>query len=295
MIPLILAMIIWGSIGAVVLFSGLSAIEASFFRCLLGALFLLPYCWHKDRLRLSKYGLKQLSLVALGGVFIVLNWVLLFQSFVWASITLGNVSYYLQPVFLVILGIIFFREVVSYRRWAWIMLTVLGVLLTIDIDITAVDLDASKLLGVACALGAGLLYAFATIVAKFIRDIPPSLMTLIQLLIGCVLLAPFIDLSQLQVTPRWLGYVMVLGGVHTALAYILYYRGVKMTNVTNIAIIGYIDPIVAIFTDIVFFDSKLSILQMLGIILTMLGSYFVIKLAGSRGEASKLTQPSASS
>lgn len=279
MLSLIIAMIIWGSIGAVVLFSGLTAIEASFFRCLLGAICLIPYCSYKNELKISQYNIKQLSLVALGGVFIILNWVLLFQSFVWASITLGNVSYYLQPVFLVVLGIIFLKERVSYQRWIWILLTVFGVFLTLNVNSNDLEMNSTKLLGVACALGAGLLYAFATIVAKFIDQIPPSLMTLIQLFIGCLLLFPLIDFGHIDITRQWLLWVVILGSVHTALAYILYYKGVKTTNITNIAIIGYIDPIVAILTDIIFFDNQLTLVQFIGIILTMLGSYYVVRLS----------------
>lgn len=279
MLHLIIAMIIWGSIGAVVLWSGLSAIEASFFRCVLGALVLLPYCWLKGDFSARRYSSQQIGLVALGGVLIVFNWVLLFQSFAWSSITLGNVSYYMQPVFLVLLGMLFFHERISGKRWLFILLTFIGVILTVDIGEVDLQLDRYKVLGIFCALGAGLLYAFATIVAKYIREVPPSLMTLIQLLVGCIMLFPFISYRQLEPTASLFLYVLIIGVVHTAVAYILYYKAVKVVSVTNIAIIGYIDPIVAIISDILFFQRQLDGWQVVGIVLTMVGSYFVVKLA----------------
>ena len=66
--------------------------------------------------------------------------------------------------------------------------------------------------------------------------------------------------------------------MHTTLAYILYYRSLAMVNITLIAILSYFDPIVAIITDVVFLDRHLNLVQIFGVILTFVGSYWVIKL-----------------
>lgn len=44
---LILAMVIWGTLGLFVLKSGIGSVEIAFFRCLIGACVLAPYCWYK--------------------------------------------------------------------------------------------------------------------------------------------------------------------------------------------------------------------------------------------------------
>jgi drug/metabolite transporter (DMT)-like permease len=110
---LILAMVIWGTLGLFVLKSGLGSIEIAFFRCLIGTLVLAPYCWYKGFFSTKTLHVTIILPILLGGIFVVLNWILLFESFRLSSITLGNVSYYMQPVFLVVLGKIFFRENIS--------------------------------------------------------------------------------------------------------------------------------------------------------------------------------------
>ncbi len=281
MLCIVIAMVLWGSIGAIVLWSGLSALDAAFYRCVVGALVLLPYCYYRGDLQLRRYSLKQYALVATSGVFIVLNWLLLFKSFQWASITLGNVSYYLQPIFLVILGLLVFHEKISMRRWGFICLTFLGVLLTVNLRPADFQFGGTHMLGVLCAIGAGFLYACATIIIKKLDSVPVSLITLIQLVIGSFVLLPWAGSHPLPHHVSTYGYIILLGLVHTALAYALYYRGVKNVSVVVIAILGYIDPVVAIFTDVMFFSNHLSLIQWLGIIITMVGSYLVIQSKSS--------------
>src|SRR3990167_7722948 len=99
MLGLILSMTLWGTLGAFVLWSDLSAIDVAFYRCLIGAL--LMGCWlikSKERIKLDK----STAIVALAGICLVLNWVFLFKSFQVSSITIGNISYYLQQIMLII-------------------------------------------------------------------------------------------------------------------------------------------------------------------------------------------------
>ncbi len=156
MLELMLSMAMWGTLGVFVLWSGLSAIDVAFYRCLIGAV--LIGCWlirSKERIRLNK----STAVVALAGVFLVLNWVFLFKSFQVATITIGNISYYLQPIILMILGIFFYQEKVSLQRWMLILLALFGVLLTIDLH----NLKSPYIvLGVFFALLAALLYSFLT-------------------------------------------------------------------------------------------------------------------------------------
>lgn len=215
------------------------------------------------------------------GIFIVLNWIFLFKSFQLASITIGNVSYYLQPIFLVILGILFFQESVRNKQWFYIILTTIGIMLTSNPHGGMMGLNLHMIAGIGCAVIAGLLYAFATILVKFIKDMPPALITLIQLSAGCtiLILMPFMSLSDIaHLNTQVLLNVMVIGIVHTALAYILYYQSLTQVNLTLVAVLSYIDPIVAIITDILFCYRTLNGLQIIGILLTFIGSYQVIRL-----------------
>src|SRR5689334_6823599 len=99
MLELILTMIIWGTLGAFALWSGVSALEIAFYRSFLGAICIGFFAFKEiPRFSLNRKNL----LIAVAGLLIVLNWVLVFKSFQLSSITIGNMSYALQPILLVI-------------------------------------------------------------------------------------------------------------------------------------------------------------------------------------------------
>lgn len=279
MIQLALAMTIWGTLGIFALWSGLSAMELAFYRCLIGAGLLGIYSWKKGYFVHTSISRTNIFYALLSGIFIVLNWICLFKSFQWASITIGNVSYYLQPIFLVLLGILFFKESVRGKQWFYIVLTTIGVTLTSNPQLDLSESNQYMIAGIACAVGAGLLYAFSTIIVKFIKDMPPALTTLIQLGMGCLILLPWVNVLEVtHLSKQALINILIIGIIHTPLAYILYYQALKQVNLTIVAVLSYIDPVVAIITDIVFCNRTLNGWQITGILLTFIGSYQVIKL-----------------
>ncbi|VFS63488.1 Uncharacterised protein [Raoultella planticola] len=75
-----LAMIISGSIGAFVLLSGLPVIDVVFWRCLIGALTLLGFISF-SRQPFSQLTRLTLLLAILGGIALVINWLLLFAAY----------------------------------------------------------------------------------------------------------------------------------------------------------------------------------------------------------------------
>ena len=279
MFALISAMVIWGTLGVFALWSGLNATDLAFTRCVIGGGLLFFYCVYKKELNTKNLNLKSMFFAIISGVFIVFNWVLLFKSFQLSSITIGNVSYYLQPIFLVILGVLFLKEKVSLTQWGFILLTTLGVILTANLQLSQLDASNYLFLGMLAAIAAGLLYSFATLIIKYVDGITPSLLTLIQLLLGSVILLPAVDFSHFyQISNNAWTNIFIIGVIHTSLAYILYYQSLKKVNIMFIAIISYLDPIVAIFSDVIFFNRHLGMIQYLGILLTFIGSYFVITL-----------------
>lgn len=252
-------MILWGTLGVFVLWSGLAAIDVAFYRCLIGAL--LMGCWFIKSTSPLKLDAST-KIVALAGVFLIMNWIFLFKSFQVSSITIGNISYYLQPIILIILGIFIYREKVNFRKWMLIMLALAGVILTID---PRNLYSPNIILGVFLALIAAFFYSFVTILMKHNQQKYFNII-FIQLSIGVLILLPFVDFQSISVMT--LVCLSIIGVFHTLLAYYLYYKALKKTNYTQIAVLSYLDPIVAIISDVLFFNRHLSLYQMIGIFLT---------------------------
>lgn len=268
MFELIISMSLWGTLGAFVLWSELSAVEVAFYRCLIGAFFIGGWLIKsKEKIDLSK----QTFITAMAGVFLILNWLFLFKSFQISTITIGNISYYLQPIILIILSIFIYQEKVSFKKWMLILLALSGVILTIDLHNL---ISPHILLGVCFALLAALLYSFLTLVMKQV-NLSYIKVIFIQLLTGTIILFPFAHFRLLSITT--LMCLIIIGVIHTLFAYFLYYSAIKKTSFTQIAILSYLDPIVAIITDVIFFHRQLNFSQSLGIMLTFIALYWLVK------------------
>jgi drug/metabolite transporter (DMT)-like permease len=282
MIELILSMTLWGTLGVFVLWSGLPAIDVAFYRCLIGAAIVGVILLKKrEPIRINR----ATGIVAVAGVCLVLNWVFLFKSFQVSSITIGNMSYYLQPIMLIILGIFIYQERVSWQKWILILMALAGVVLTIDIHNFGSN---NIMLGVGYALLAALLYSFLTLFMKNVT-LNYYVTIFIQLMIGTIILAPFAKFQTL--TMPAVSCIAIIGFVHTLLAYFLYYSAIKKTTFTQIAIMSYLDPIVAIATDVFFFNRQLNALQLVGIALTFAALYFLV-MSGKRKVAPELVSSS---
>jgi drug/metabolite transporter (DMT)-like permease len=69
-------------------------------------------------------------------------------------------------------------------------------------------------------------------------------------------------------------YILILGIVHTGIAYFLYFTSIKDLKGQTIAVISYIDPISAVVMAALFLGEKMSITQIVGGFL-IIGSTFL--------------------
>lgn len=144
-----LAMIISGSIGAFVLLSGLPVIDVVFWRCLIGAVTLLLFIL-LSRQPFSRLTRLTLALAVLGGVALVINWLLLFAAYSRVSIGMATVVYNTQPFMLVLLSMIL-GERVSAVKWGWLLLAFGGVVILLSSELTPTHGD-NLVTGIALAL-----------------------------------------------------------------------------------------------------------------------------------------------
>lgn len=106
-LEMISAMVISGTVGWFVVMSGQSPEAVVFWRCVFGAMAMLVVCLVLGVLRRSVISLRQFMLVCLGGLALILNWVLLFSAYKHSSIAVATVVYHVQPFMLVGLGVVF--------------------------------------------------------------------------------------------------------------------------------------------------------------------------------------------
>jgi drug/metabolite transporter (DMT)-like permease len=272
-VQLTAAMVLSGTLGIFVVESGASPFNVVFFRVLFGALALGGYALARGYFRDHGLTPRKLGLAALGGVFIVFNWVLLFQSYENTSISVATVVYHTQPFYVVLLGALLFRERLTAAKVGWVGVAFVGLILVSGIrpaDFTGSD--TTYLLGIGQALLAAVLYGLSTLVTKRITGVRPHLIALVQVLIGIPLLLPFADFGAMRGTGADWGWLVGLGLIHTGLMYVLLYSAYAKLPTAKIAVLAFTYPAVAMVADWAVYGHHIGLVQALGVPLIVLAS-----------------------
>ncbi|WP_369144828.1 DMT family transporter [Streptomyces sp. R44] len=265
-LELTLAMVLSGTLGVFVVESGASPFEVVFFRCLFGAVALGAYSLVRGFFTGHGFTARKLGLAALGGVFIVFNWVFLFEAYAATSISLATVVYHTQPFFLVLLGAVLLKERISRSKLGWLALAFGGLVLVSGVR----PGDTGSLAGLGFALAAAVLYALATFVTKRVTGVRPHLIALVQVLVGMPLLLPFVRFGGVS-GGGW-GWLVGLGFIHTGLMYVLMYAAYAKLPTSKIAVLAFTYPAVAMGVDWAVYGHHIGLVQALGVPLIVLAS-----------------------
>ncbi|MFC3351921.1 DMT family transporter [Streptomyces echinoruber] len=266
------AMALSGTLGVFVVESGASPFNVVFFRVLFGALALGAYVTARGWLRDHGFTPRTLGLAALGGVFIVLNWVLLFSSYRSTSISVATVVYHTQPFYVVLLGALLFRERLTAATVGWIGVAFAGLVLVSGVTPGELAHGGTYVTGIGQALLAALLYGLSTLVTKRVTGVRPHLIALVQVLVGIPLLLPFADFAAMRGTGAGWGWLVGLGVVHTGLMYVLMYAAYARLPTAKIAVLAFVYPVVAMVMDWAVYGHHIGPVQALGVPLIAVAS-----------------------
>ncbi|HHH0184501.1 TPA: DMT family transporter [Yersinia enterocolitica] len=289
-VEMIAAMLISGTVGWPVIASRQPAVTVVFWRCVFGAFAMFIACFVLGLLKRGVLTRQHIAIAIIGGITLVLNWVLLFGAYSYASISVATVTYHTQPFMLVGLGVLFFGEKLTANVLGWLLVAFGGMLFIIIGQQGAITLGSDYLIGVVMALGAAFMYAITAAIIKRLKGLPPHLIVLIQLLVGAILLAPFVRWSDFPLPGSTWGLLLIIGVIHTGLMSSLLYGAIQKIPTSLVGALSFIYPVVAIFVDWLVFGHRLSVMQMVGasaILLAAAGMNFGWKLAGNRLRESK--------
>ncbi|YBV95061.1 DMT family transporter (plasmid) [Phyllobacteriaceae bacterium JZ32] len=258
------AMLISGTIGWFVLMSGQPVIDVVLWRCLFGALTLLAVCGLLGHFRAGILTWRLFALAVLGGIAIVVNWLLLFAAYSRASISIATIVYNTQPFMLLAFGALFFRERITALKLFWLLVAFAGMIAIVQAKPSGASSGEEYLAGIAMALGAAFFYALAALVAKKLKGTPPHLIALIQVLTGLAMLLPFAGARGLPTEAYQWALLIAMGAVHTGLMYILLYSAIQKLPTHVTGALSFIYPIAALAVDRLAFGHLLQLAQLAG-------------------------------
>lgn len=276
LVELVLAMLLMGTVGYFVIESGEPAHNVVFYRCVIGVVFLVIYSVLKGYFKNIGLTTRGFVLVLLSGVFLVCNWVMLFTSFKYASISTSTAVYHVQPFFFVLISAMVLKETLQVDKVIWMIPAFLGVTLVANISWESFSLSSETIKGLLLAVSAAFFWATSAVLVKFLKGVRPHLITLFQLGVGAIVLLPFANLDDIiSVTNTQWVYLLILGAIHTCLVYILMYSSYQKLETYVVAVLTFIYPVVAIVVDYIFYSVSLSLLQLIGVGLIIFSGYAV--------------------
>ncbi len=139
-------------------------------------------------------------------------------------------------------------------------------------------------IGVAMSLGAGLLFAFYTLVNKDVlakADAVPAVAVIFSM--SALMLMPFLFVFETEglLTVRGISAVLYLGIATTSIAYILFSAGLKRIPSSSAVTLSLAEPLTAAILSVLVVGEQLNMTSWIGVAL-LLGGILVLTLGGRK-------------
>ena len=226
-------------------------------------------------------------MLLLSGVFLGLNWIFLFAAYIQTTVAVASLCNYMAPVFVILLTPLALREKPDPRKIPCIAAAFCGIVLVSGVLGGEIGNPQGVLYGL---LGA---VSFTVLVFsnRKMRGISDTDRSCIQLFLSALTILPYMLIRSGGRIPfpadlRSGLIVLMLGVLHTGLAYCFYFHGLAVLPIQTIAILGYLEPVVSVLCSAVFLGEALGLPGWISAVL-ILGAAVVSELIPPRKERSE--------
>lgn len=229
---------------------------------------------------------RNIGWLTLSSVFMCCNWVCQFEAFKHTTIAVSTLCYYMQPVFYILAAAIVIKEKLSPRKLVCVAVAFCGMIFVSGVLQTGFHI--SELKGVLFGIAGGFFYAMVVLINKYMKDISPVNTTIMQMALVSLIMLPYSaatgGLAAARVTTVGIICLIVLGALHTGIAYIIYFDAVNKLSAQTVGILSYIDPVEAVLLSAFFLKEPLTIWTIIGAVM-ILGATAVSELGTDKDAA----------
>ena len=255
-IEIIVATLIWGSLGVMVRNIDMEPFSIVAYRSLVALpIMLILFRKKKDNLK------KNYKLLLLASIAITMAWSAHFYAFKLTTIANTVVLLYTGPIYVAILSPLVLKEVREKKANICLILSILGIFLMYNQGLGDELNDRGLILGAI----SGILFAFVIMATKKLsKDYSSITIVTMQLFISVIILSPALFVEQ-QVIMENIMLLIILGLVHTAIAEFLFIDGLIKVSTQKASTISYIEPASAIIYAIILLNEIPEGLEIIGI------------------------------
>ncbi len=274
------SMLIFGTIGVFRRYLPLSSAFLAFSRGILGGLVLLGFMKLRRGRITNRLPARTIGWLVLTGALIGINWMLLFEAYNHTTVAVATLCYYMQPTIVVLLSPLIFKEKLTFRKAVCAAVAIIGMVFVSGVA-GSDGPQAVNARGILLGLGAAVFYATVVIMNKRISGVDAYQKTTIQLLSAGIVMLPYMLFTGESVgrdfSPSTILLLLVVGIVHTGIAYVLYFGSMDGLKVQSIALFSYIDPVSALLFSALFLKEPLSAAGLVGAVM-IIGSAIVSEM-----------------
>ncbi|MBQ1186628.1 MAG: EamA family transporter [Clostridia bacterium] len=207
---------------------------------------------------------KEFLFLLLSGAAMGINWILLFEAYKYTTVSVATLSYYFAPVIVMVVCPLLFREKLTAKQIICFIMATLGLVL-----ITGTAGGGSQdLLGIAFGLGAAMFYSVVMLLNKFIKGVIGLHRTFIQFVAAIIVLIPYVAVTGGftlgNLNGIGIGALLIVGIIHTGITYCMYFSALKELPGQKVAILSYIDPLVAVLVSVIWLNETMTLPQIIG-------------------------------
>lgn len=265
---LLTALTIFGTLGIFVRGIELPSAALALARGFVGSAFLMLFTRFAGRRAVFPADVRTWALLVLSGVCLTLNWTFLFEAYRHTTLPTAELAYEMAPVIVLAVSPLVLQEPLTRTKMACLAFAILGMVLVSGV----LDPDAVigvTPLGIALGLVAACFYAAVMVLGQFLGEVDPYAKTIVQLGVAGVALVPYVLLTVrpeevAALSPRGLALLAVVCVVHTGVAFVLWFGSMRALPAQRVALLGYVDPIVALLSSALVLGESLTPLGMVG-------------------------------
>ena len=250
---------------------------SGFYRVFFGALFLLAVVLIK-RQRLWA-GWTPLWLAVAAGILFSADLISWHRSILYVGPGLATILANFQVFFLAAIGVIVFKERVSWRLLVSIPLAVTGLFLLVGVDWES--FDSRYRTGVWLGLFCAVMYTFYLLIlrrsqTRAVRLKPTANLAIISIATAAILgPAGFFQGDKFAITDAQTAWAMVaLGVLCQAVGWIVISWAVTKIEASRVGLLLLLQPTLTFVWDVLFFDRAATTVEILGAVLTIAAIYF---------------------
>ena len=250
---------------------GIGPMEVTLIRVLVSSVVLLAVIgiFAREQLRI---GWKDVPLMLVFGALKMISDVTFFFSQDSISLCLSTLLQMTAPFYVMILSLFIFKERLTVKKLMCISIGTIGCIFVTGILFNDLTIRTE---GILAAVLSGLFLGLFTICSKFSNDrgIKPSTSLFYSMLVASLLTIPFCNVGDIVTAvsdPVGIGNALALGILMTLIPYYLFVWSTQHIEPTLAIIISVSEVVTAAIVGFIFFDEKLTVFGMIGMILIMM-------------------------